>query len=107
MELTSKEIRKVHTMVKAAHKKLKEAEAFLVAYEKNPFRMTAYPNVYVTTSNIFKIQDVLGGQLSMEPFINYKDVYDVMLEVDGVKYIQAGLTQEEIDARQSNLDYSF
>ena len=107
MELTSKEIRKVHTMVKAAHKKLKEAEDFLVAYEKNPFRMTAYPNVYITTSNIFKIQDVLGGQLSMEPFINYKDVYDVMLEVDGVKYIQSGLTQEDINARQSNLDYSF
>ena len=107
MELTSKEIRKVHTMVKAAYKKLKEAEDFLVTYEKNPFRMTAYPNVYITTSNIFKIQDVLGGQLRMEPFINYKDVYDVMLEVDGVKYIQAGLTQEEIDARKSNLDYTF
>jgi hypothetical protein len=107
MELTSKEIRKVHTMVKAAYKKLKEAEDFLVAYEKNPFRMTAYPNVYITTSNIFKIQDVLGGQLRMEPFINYKDVYDVMLEVDGVKYIQAGLTQEEINARKSNLDYTF
>lgn len=107
MELTSKEIRKVHTMAKAAYKKLKETEDFLVAYEKNPFRMTAYPNVYITTSNIFKIQDVLGGQLRMEPFINYKDVYDVMLEVDGVKYIQAGLTQEEIDARQSNLDYTF
>lgn len=107
MELTSKEIRKVHTMAKAAHKKLKEAEDFLVAYEKNTFRMTAYPNVYITTSNIFKIQDVLGGQLRMEAFINHKDVYDVMLEVDGVKYIQSGLTQEEIDARQSNLDYTF
>jgi len=107
MELTSKEIRKVHTMVKAAYKKLKEAEDFLVAYEKNPFRMTAYPNVYITTSNIFKIQDVLGGQLRMEPFINCKDVYDVMLEVDGVKYIQAGLTQEEIDGRKSNLCFEF
>lgn len=107
MELTSKEIRKVHTMAKAAYKKLKEAEDFLVAYEKNPFRMTAYPNVYITTSNIFKIQDVLGGQLRMEPFINHKDVYDVMLEVDGVKYIQSGLTQEDINARQSNLDYTF
>ena len=107
MELTSKEIRKVHTMAKAAHKKLKEAKDFLVAYEKNPFRMTAYPNVYITTSNIFKIQDVLGGQLRMEPFINHKDVYDVMLEVDGVKYIQSGLTQEDINARKSNLDYTF
>lgn len=103
--MTDKDIRKAHKMAVAAHKKLKEAEDFLVTYEKNPFWMTVYPSINITTSNIFKVQDAIGGKLRQEPFLLHKNVFDVMLEVDGVRYIQSGLTQEDINARQSNLDY--
>ena len=107
MELTSKEIRKVHSMAKATYKKIMEIQDFLEPYENAGFNMRIYPSVVITTTNIFKVQDVIGGDLVQKEFLLKNKYFDVTLEVDGVKYIQSGLTQEDINARQSNLDYTF
>ena len=107
MELTNKEIRKVHSMAKATYKKIMEIQDFLEPYENAGFNMRVYPSVLITTTNIFKVQDAIGGELRQDPFYFHNDTFDVILELDGVMYIQSGLKQEEIDARQSNLDYSF
>ena len=107
MELTDKEIRKVHKMAVTALKKMKDIEDFLATYEKEMYSLKTYPRVYFTTTNIFKVQDALGGDLRQEPFYFHNDTFDVILEKDDVMYIQSGLKQEEIDARQSNLDITF
>ena len=107
MELTTKEVRKAHSLAEAAHKKLKAVEDYLVPFERAGFSMRIYPSIIVLTTNIFKVQDVLGGELKLTPFQFKTEYFDVSLEVDGVKYLQSGLKQEEIDARQSNLDYTF
>ena len=107
MELTNKEIRKVHSMAKATYKKIMEIQDFLEPYENAGFNMRVYPSVFITTTNIFKVQDVIGGDLVQKEFLLKNKYFDVTLEVDGVRYIQSGLTQEDINARQSNLDYTF
>ena len=107
MELTSKEIRKVHSMAKATYKKIMEIQDFLEPYERAGFTMRVYPSVVITTTNIFKVQDVIGGDLVQKEFLLKNKYFDVTLEVDGVKYIQSGLTQEDINKRQSNLDITF
>ena len=107
MELTDKDIRKLHKMAVAAYNKMKATQDFLAAYENGRFNITSYPRMYFTTNNIFKVQDAIGGDLRQEPFYFHNDTFDVILEKDDVMYIQSGLKQEEIDARQSNLDYTF
>ena len=107
MELTDKDIRKLHKMAVAAYNKMKATQDFLAAYENGRFNITSYPRMYFTTNNIFKVQDAIGGELRQDPFYFHNDTFDVILELDGVMYIQSGLTQEDINARQSNLDYTF
>ena len=107
MELTDKDIRKLHKMAVAAYNKMKATQDFLAAYENGRFSITSYPRMYFTTNNIFRVQDAIGGELRQKPFYFHNDTFDVILEKDDVMYIQSGLTQEDINARQSNLDYSF
>lgn len=107
MELTNKDIRKVHSMAKATYKKIMDIQDFLEPYENAGFNMRVYPSVVITTTNIFKVQDVIGGDLVQKEFLLKNKYFDVTLEVDGVRYIQSGLTQEDINRRQSNLDITF
>ena len=94
-------------MAVAAYNKMKATQDFLAAYENGRFSITSYPRMYFTTNNIFRVQDAIGGELRQKPFYFHNDTFDVILEKDDVMYIQSGLTQEDINARQSNLDYTF
>lgn len=103
--MTDKDIQKLHKMAVAIYNKMKATEDFLATYEKTGFSIRSYPRVYFTTNNIFKIQDAIGGELRQDPYYFHHDTFDVTLEKDGVMYVQSGLSQEDIDARHSNLDY--
>ena len=106
MELTSKEIKKAHSLAVAALKKVVAVQDYLTPYENAGFNMRIYPGVTIMTTNIFKVQDAIGGDLVQKEFLLKKKYFDVYMDVDGVRYIQSGLTQEDINARRSILDYT-
>lgn len=103
MGLTSKEIRKVQKMAEDVSKKLQAINDFIgtCASEKE---LQSYTVIAFATNNIFEVQDALGGEIEYSNW--YEDKHCIgTLMVNGVTYVQYGLTKEKIDGRKGDVCY--
>ena len=100
---TDKDYKRVQKMAEATLKKLQEMEEYLEAHSFEK-QLRVFPRMSFATNNIFEIQDALGGDITYSDW--WEDKYCIgELSVNGVTYMQYGLTREKIDGRKGDVCY--
>ena len=103
MEIKNKDLVKVQSMAEKAMKQMKAIEEFLETYDDDPIGLSVLPMLNITTSNIYRIQDALGGEITYEPFWRDK-FFEAKLVIDGVCWRQYGVTKLMMAERKGALD---
>ena len=98
-----KDYKRVQKMAEETLKKYQEVEAYIEANSLEK-ELRTYPRMSFATNNIFAIQDALGGDITYSDW--WEDRFCIgTLTVNGVTYMQYGLTKEKIDGRKGDVCY--
>lgn len=98
--MTDKDYKRLQILAEAALKRQEAIELFL---EKSKGEINIYPRISMFVDNIFAIQDALGGEIVYDEWMKGK-YCNAELTVNGVVYMQYGVTQDMIDHRLGFLE---
>lgn len=103
MGLKSKDYKKVQKMAEEAMEMVADINDYING-RASERELRSYTAVSFATNNIFEVQDALGGEIEYSNW--YEDKHCIgTLMVNGVTYVQYGLTKEKIDGRKGDVCY--